>query len=147
MDMWDKAKRSDMMSRIRSRGNKTTELRFLSILRANGISGWRRHGDLPGKPDFFFSRQRIAVFLDGCFWHGCAKCYKQPTTNSSFWIEKLRSNKRRDRRNSGRLRALGFRVIRIWEHSLRSERLSAIRVAALRRMLLAAPKKMATCRK
>ena len=147
MDMWDKAKRSDLMSRIRSRGNKTTELRFLSILRANGITGWRRHAKLPGKPDFFFPAQRIAVFLDGCFWHGCAKCYTQPRTNASFWIEKVRSNKRRDRRCSTRLRALGFRVIRIWEHCLRSDRLSAVRLAALRRMLLVAPKKMATCRK
>ena len=70
-DVFSKKKRSQVMAAIRSKGNKTTELRLASILRAHGISGWRRHQPLFGKPDFVFRRERLAVFVDGCFWHGC----------------------------------------------------------------------------
>ncbi|MBM3913660.1 MAG: DNA mismatch endonuclease Vsr [Sphingomonadales bacterium] len=135
MDMWSKARRSEMMAKIKSKGNKTTELRFLRLLRMNGVTGWRRHANLPGSPDFFFPVQKVAVFLDGCFWHGCAKCYREPTTNVSFWKQKVVGNRRRDRRNSKALRAIGIRVVRIWEHSLKSTKSSRLRLGGLIRML------------
>jgi DNA mismatch endonuclease, patch repair protein len=59
------------MAAVRSRGNKDTELKLIAILRGYHIKGWRRHQPLPGKPDFLFRRYRLAVFVDGCFWHGC----------------------------------------------------------------------------
>ncbi len=72
-DVFSKSKRSKVMAAIRSKGNKDTELRLAFILRAYGIKGWRRHYPLPGKPDFVFPKQRLAVFVDGCFWHSCPK--------------------------------------------------------------------------
>jgi len=70
-DVFTKRKRSEVMARIRGRGNKDTEIALAKLLRANGISGWRRNQALIGKPDFIFRRERVAVFVDGCFWHGC----------------------------------------------------------------------------
>jgi DNA mismatch endonuclease (patch repair protein) len=135
MDIWSQAKRSEMMAKIKSKGNKTTELRFLALLKERGITGWRRHARLPGRPDFYFPNERVAIFLDGCFWHGCGKCYREPSTNIDFWRNKLVGNRRRDRRNDRALRTKGVRVIRIWEHSLKNENLSSVRLTALVRML------------
>jgi DNA mismatch endonuclease (patch repair protein) len=70
-DVFTKKKRSQVMAAIRSTGNRANELRLAAIFRAHGITGWRRHQALPGKPDFVFRRERLAVFVDGCFWHGC----------------------------------------------------------------------------
>src|SRR5258708_1523316 len=107
------------MASIRSEGNPTTERVFLSILRKAGISGWRRHLNLPGRPDFAFRAQRLAIFLDGCFWHGCPRCYRLPQDNRAYWKKKVVGNRLRDRRRSRQLRSLGWRVLRIWEHTLK----------------------------
>jgi len=118
-DVWSKKKRSEVMSQIRSSGNKKTELRLISILRHYGISGWRRKQKLPGKPDLTFRRERVIVFVDGCFWHGCGKCYRRPASNRRYWDEKVLGNKARDREVTNTLRKMGWRVLRIWEHQLR----------------------------
>src|SRR5208282_440535 len=96
-DVFSKHKRSQVMAAIRSRGNKDTELKLASILRAARITGWRRHQSLPGKPDFVFRRERLALFVDGCFWHGCPRHGRQPGTNTAYWAKKLSRNKGRDR--------------------------------------------------
>jgi DNA mismatch endonuclease, patch repair protein len=72
-DVFTKAKRSEVMSRIRGKGNKDTEVALAKLFRANGITGWRRHYAIAGKPDFAFPKCKLAVFVDGCFWHGCRK--------------------------------------------------------------------------
>ena len=118
-DIWPKEKRSAVMKLVRSKGNKQTELQLKTQLRRNGISGWRRHLPLPGKPDFAFPRQKVAVFVDGCFWHGCPRCYKAPKSNRRFWREKRLYNQAHDKSVNRRLRLRGWRVIRIWQHSLR----------------------------
>ena len=110
--------RSELMSRIRSRGNKKTELAMVRLLRLHGLSGWRRHQPLPGTPDFVFLRHRLALFVDGCFWHGCPKHCRLPKTNRAFWAEKFAANKTRDRLVTRTLRARGWRVLRVWEHEL-----------------------------
>ena len=97
---------------------KATELKLASILRAAGITGWRRHQPLPGRPDFSFRRERLAVFVDGCFWHGCRWHCRMPRGNRGYWRLKIARNKRRDRAVSKMLRVRGWRVIRIWGHSL-----------------------------
>ena len=107
-----------MMASIRSRGNASTELAFLRALRAARISGWRRHMALPGSPDFAFPKRRIAVFLDGCFWHGCDRHFRLPVANRPYWLNKVERNRCRDRRTTRALRAAGWRVLRVWEHSL-----------------------------
>lgn len=110
--------RSRLMSRIRGRKNKSTELRLVAILRANKLRGWRRHQPLAGSPDFAFTDAKVAIFVDGCFWHGCPKCYKPPASNAMFWAEKVAYNRVRDRRISRHLRSRGWSVLRVWEHSL-----------------------------
>lgn len=119
-DVFSKAKRSEVMSQIRSGGNRDTELRMISLFRTNGIHGWRRRQPLFGKPDFIFRRERIAVFVDGCFWHGCPapKHAPLPKSRALWWAQKLSRNKKRDRVVTRTLREQGWRVIRIWECEL-----------------------------
>ena len=119
-DVFTPAKRSEVMSRIRSRGNRDTELRLIAIFRAHGITGWRRHACVFGKPDFVFRRERVAVFVDGCFWHGCprAKHAPLPKNRADWWAAKLSRNQQRDREVTRTLRAAGWRVVRIWECDL-----------------------------
>jgi DNA mismatch endonuclease (patch repair protein) len=120
-DIFSKLQRSRCMSRIRSSRNKSTEIKLLRILRRNRISGWRRHSTLFGRPDFVFPVKRVALFVDGCFWHGCTVHRKTPVQNADYWKAKLIRNKQRDRSVSARLRRNGWKVIRVWEHSLRDE--------------------------
>lgn len=142
-DVFTKAKRSDVMSRIRSRGNKDTELALARVFRAEGITGWRRHlklrvgelrvgrpntrsiqhstqtlSQLIVRPDFVFPKLRLAVFVDGCFWHGCPKHATQPKGNAAFWRRKFAANQERDRRVNRGLKRAGWRVLRLWEHEL-----------------------------
>lgn len=104
-----------MLSAVRGRANRTTELRLAAALRLFGLKGWRRHLPLPGKPDFAWRKEKVAVFVDGCFWHGCPRCYRAPRHNAAFWKAKVGGNRRRDRRADRQLRAMGWRVLRIWE--------------------------------
>jgi DNA mismatch endonuclease (patch repair protein) len=118
-DVFTKQKRSQVMAAIRSRGNKDTELKLAAILRAAGIAGWRRQQAVTGHPDFIFRRERLAVFVDGCFWHGCKWHCRMPKSRTEFWNPKIATNKKRDRNVNILLRNRGWRVLRIWEHSLR----------------------------
>lgn len=118
-DVFTPEKRSQVMARIRGKGNKDTELALAKLLRFNRISGWRRHLPLPGKPDFVFRKCKVAVFVDGCFWHCCPKCSNKPANNREFWAKKLQQNVDRDRRANEALAAKGWTVLRIWEHEFR----------------------------
>lgn len=108
--------RSQLMSRIGSTDNKSTEWRLAGLLRNHKVSGWRRHVELPGRPDFAWPREKVAVFVDGCFWHGhdCNRNLR-PKTNRAAWADKIARNRSRDRRVSRELRARGWSVVRIWE--------------------------------
>jgi DNA mismatch endonuclease (patch repair protein) len=118
-DVFSKSKRSQVMSRIRSHSNKGTELALISLFRANGIIGWRRRFSIFGKPDFVFPKLRLAVFVDGCFWHCCPKHGRLPKSNDQYWHRKLANNRRRDRLVVKRLRRSGWTVIRVWERALK----------------------------
>lgn len=135
MDRFDKATRSRVMSRNRSRGTKSTEWKFRSLLIRSGIRGWKiGHGsDLPGGPDVIFLQSRLAIFLDGCFWHGCRRCRSIPVTNRAFWTAKIEGNKRRDRKAVRTLRAKGWTVMRIWEHELRIDSVGVLRKVLMNR--------------
>ena len=124
MDKVSSAVRSKIMASIRSKGNSTTEAPMVGAMRAIGLSGWRRHHRIviPSgyvKPDFVFSRQRLAVFVNGCFWHSCPTHCSLPKSNVDFWVSKLEANKARDCRNLRELKGLGWEVLTIWEHSVR----------------------------
>lgn len=111
-------KRSLAMAAIKGKNTRSTEIVFRMALVRARIKGWVSNAALPGKPDIYFVSDRLAVFLDGCFWHGCAKCGHVPKTRSRFWAAKLARNKWRDKKNARLLRKRGIKVIRIWEHSL-----------------------------
>jgi DNA mismatch endonuclease (patch repair protein) len=146
-DVFTKAKRSAVMARSRSRGNRDTELALVRLLRAHRIVGWRRHvrvavegrrssvegknaigrpGSRPStvasrltvRPDFVFRQVRLALFVDGCFWHGCPRHATKPKNNAAFWRAKLAANRRRDALVTRTLRRAGWRVVRIWECDL-----------------------------
>jgi DNA mismatch endonuclease Vsr len=111
--------RSRAMAAVRGKGNKTTEVRLRMALVRAGIRGWtNQRTDLPGKPDFFFPSRNLAIFVDGCFWHGCAKCGHIPMTNSEYWTTKIRRNRKRHRKVAKLLNQRGIRTIRFWEHQL-----------------------------
>ena len=135
-DVFTREKRSAVMSRIRGTGNRDTELRLISLLRAARLKGWRRQAAVFGKPDLVFRRERIAVFVDGCFWHrhsGCKFCYT-PKTRQEFWMPKFERNVARDRLVNATLRKSGWRVIRVWECDLGPRKAGRV-VARLRRAL------------
>jgi DNA mismatch endonuclease (patch repair protein) len=154
-DVFDTSKRSEVMSAIKGKGNKTTELAFIAAMRRAGITGWRRHlcfhlelvyGSADGgsaiskvatvRPDFTFRAKRLVVFVDGCFWHRCPMHSTLPQNNFEFWSRKLTANVRRDRATDTAMRRLGWRVMRVWEHEFAFEQALMKR---LRRRLLALP--------
>lgn len=120
-DVFTKQKRSEVMAAIKGKGNKSTEQTIKSLLRKHGLCGWRSqaHGVI-GKPDIVFRRQQLAIFADGCFWHGCRKCGSRDriATNKEFWRQKIQGNIGRDRRVSRELKSRGWRVLRLWEHDI-----------------------------
>lgn len=124
MDTLTKEQRFRVMSK--NRGRTELERVLCSELWRLGLryltaSGYRaRFGEhLPGKPDVVFTKQRLAVFVDGCFWHGCTKCKRHSKTNTGFWRAKIARNKARDRKAAKLLAAEGWRVIRVPEHRIR----------------------------
>lgn len=159
-DVFTKAKRSEVMARIRARGNKDTELALAKLRRRHPISGWRRqiqiitsprrspqknvHSPRPSpglrppapapasegkrgegvrvRPDFVFPKLRLAVFVDGCFWHGCPLHATKPRNHAPFWRRKLAANRVRDRLVTRTLRSANWRVLRLWEHELPRKR-------------------------
>jgi DNA mismatch endonuclease, patch repair protein len=124
--------RSLCMSRIRSRGNRTTELRFVRLLRRNRIRGWRRGSKMFGKPDFVFHKARVVVFIDGDFWHGNPKKCRLPKSNCLYWAKKIGANKLRDRLVNRTLHKAGWTVARFWESDLRNERAVTDKLSDLR---------------
>jgi DNA mismatch endonuclease (patch repair protein) len=134
-DVFSKEKRSEVMAKIRGRGNVDTEIAFMRLLRAQGIKGWRRHLELTlgtsgsatrkksgrrrrVRPDFVFPAHKLAVFIDGCFWHSCPRHATEAKNNESFWATKLADHRARDRYVTSALRRRGWHVLRIWEHDV-----------------------------
>ena len=130
-DCFEPEKRSRIMASIRSNENYTTELRFLRMMRRYKIAGWRRRSKLPGRPDFVFTKHKVAVFIDGDFWHGNPKKFRLPKTNCDYWEQKIAGNRQRDRDVNRALKQLGWRVLRIWESSLRDEEAVIVRLQVL----------------
>ncbi len=118
-DVYSREQRSKVMATVRSTGNKVTEMRIIVVFRAAGITGWRRRQPVFGRPDFVFPKEKVALFVDGCFWHGCPKHYTIPVQNGEFWRGKKLRNMKRDRLVTRTLTAQGWKVVRVWEHALR----------------------------
>lgn len=120
MDTVTREKRSEIMSKIRSR-DTSPELAVASALRRARATGWRRCRRIGkiARPDFVWPTERLALFIDGCFWHKCPECYRCPKTNRTFWRAKARGNLARDRRQSAALRLAGWLVLRVFECEIR----------------------------
>jgi DNA mismatch endonuclease, patch repair protein len=114
------ASSADALRRMRSQRQRDTkgELELRSLLHRRGLR-FRVHALLPGlrrRSDIVFTRARVLVFVDGCFWHGCPEHGTWPKENADWWREKIEANQRRDRDTDARLTAAGWTVIRVWEH-------------------------------
>jgi DNA mismatch endonuclease Vsr len=119
-DVFDKEKRSEIMKSVRSNKNKSTELKLIEIFKTNNIIGWRRNYPVKGHPDFAFVSAKIAIFVDGCFWHGHDCRNTQPKDNADYWSKKRNRNKKHDEDITRLFQKRGWRVIRIWECELKS---------------------------
>ena len=118
-DVFDKEKRSDIMQKVRSKGNKSTELKLIAIFQEYEIRGWRRNYSVIGHPDFVFLKKKVAVFVDGCFWHGHDCRNTRPVDNQEYWKKKRERNIRHDKEVTELFEARGWRVLRIWECELK----------------------------
>ena len=114
LDVFDKPTRSRVMSQVRNK-DTAPELRLRKALYRAGIRGYRLHcRDLPGSPDLAWIGRKVAVFVDGAFWHGHPSAYK-PGQSGRFWDDKISRNLRRDREVNRKLREEGWAVIRLWD--------------------------------
>lgn len=120
MDTHTKKQRSYNMSQIRSRNTKP-EIQFRKYVWNKGMKGYRLHTKLRGKPDLYFPKSKIAVFIDGCFWHQCPTCFKKPKSNKKYWGIKIRKNTERDLDTDIFLENNGIHVLRLWEHEIKNE--------------------------
>lgn len=118
-DVFSKEKRSQLMSSVRSKKNKTTELRLIEIFKQESITGWRRNYKVKGHPDFVFLDKKIAIFVDGCFWHGHDCRNTRPADNAEFWQKKRERNMKHDKEVTELFEKRGWTVIRIWECELK----------------------------
>lgn len=120
-DIFDSKKRSDIMSKVRSKNNKSTELKLIQIFQENNIKGWRRNYPVKGHPDFVFLDKKIAIFVDGCFWHGHDCRNTRPSDNAEYWNKKRERNMKHDKEVTALFEQRGWNVIRIWECELKKK--------------------------
>lgn len=120
-DVFDKTVRSQIMQKVRSKNNKSTELKLIQIFKENNITGWRRNYPVKGHPDFVFLNIKTAIFVDGCFWHGHDCRNTRPSDNAEYWRKKRERNIRHDIAVTSMFELRGWRVIRIWECELKEK--------------------------
>ena len=119
MDTISRSMRSRVMAQVGSERNRSTEWRLRASLVRAGVRGWELNpSDILGRPDFAFRKERLLLFVDGCYWHGCPKCYRRPSSNTEYWDAKVARNRARDKRTVVRLKRQGWQVLRVWEHQL-----------------------------
>lgn len=125
-DVFDSVKRSEIMRRVKSKQNRSTELRLIEVFKQNNITGWRRNYPVKGRPDFVFLKQKVAVFVDGCFWHGHDCRNTRPADHQEYWQKKRERNIKRDQEVTAMFEARGWRVLRIWECELKKKKEAAL---------------------
>lgn len=124
-DIFSPEKRSSVMRQIKSNDNKSTELRLVNIFKQKGITGWRRNYPVKGRPDFVFLKEKLAIFVDGCFWHGHDCRNTRPVGNQEYWLRKRERNMTHDKEATLRFESRGWRVLRIWECELKIRKAEA----------------------
>lgn len=127
-DVFSKEKRSEVMSKVRSKANKTTEIKLINFFKKYNIHGWRRNYKVKGHPDFVFLDQKTAIFVDGCFWHGHDCRNTRPVDNADFWQKKRERNITHDKEITEYFQNRGWKVIRIWECELKKKNEEKLRI-------------------
>ena len=125
-DTFSKKQRSAIMRAVKSKGNQSTEGRLIEIFKSQRITGWRRNYRLAGHPDFVFPQKRIALFADGCFWHGHNCRNVVPSDNAEYWKKKIIRNKARDKTITKELTQRGWKVVRIWECNIKKGKIQKL---------------------
>lgn len=143
-DSVDKTKRSEVMRAVKSNGNKSTELKLIKLFKENGIKGWRRGYPVKGHPDFVFLDKKVAVFVDGCLWHGHS-CRHWPKSNVEFWKNKIEGNMRHDLEINELFENRGWTVLRIWECELLKKNLPATLEKIYKSLGFANERRMGVC--
>lgn len=117
---------SKLMSAISGKNTKP-EVTLRKLLWNTGNKGYRLHPTIPGRPDIVFPKQKVAIFVHGCYWHRCPHCnLPYPKSNTSFWLEKFAKNKNRDLKKELQLKAMGWTVIVIWECEIKKDPKGAV---------------------
>ncbi|MCK9186847.1 very short patch repair endonuclease [Candidatus Gracilibacteria bacterium] len=119
-DIVSKKKRSEIMSRIKNKDSKI-EILFRKELWKNGFRYRKNSVKYFGKPDMVLSKQKTVIFIDSCFWHGCKKHCRIPSVRKKYWTEKIERNKKRDKEVSKYYKKQNWRIVRVWEHYLKSK--------------------------
>ncbi len=119
MDNLTQEQRIKCMSNIRSKWTDQ-EVKIHNHLKGNKIHH-EMHPNLPGKPDILLKQSNTVIFLHGCFWHKCPKCYKEPKSNKKYWIPKIENNVSRYRKISRSLKKEGYNILKIWEHQIKKK--------------------------
>ncbi len=120
-DVFEKDMRSAIMQHVRSKGNKSTELKLIEVFKLFSITGWKRNYPVKGHPDFVFPKKKIAVFVDGCFWHGHDCRNTRPADNKEYWERKRARNMQHDKEITELFQSRGWYVLRIWECELKKK--------------------------
>ena len=120
-DTFSRPQRSAIMQAIKSSGNKSTELKLIQYFQEKHITGWRRGYEVKGHPDFVFLKKRIAIFVDGCFWHGHDCRNTRPSDNADYWNHKRQRNITHDNEITNLFEQRGWTVLRIWECELKEK--------------------------
>lgn len=124
-DVLTRKQRSYNMSMIKGKWTKQERL-IHNYLKGIKIRH-KMHPDLLGKPDILIQKINTVVFLDGCFWHKCPKCFKTPATRTKFWLRKINKNVENDRKINSKLKKAGYKVTRIWEHEIRADDVGSLK--------------------
>ena len=120
-DVFDKSARSEVMRAVKGKNPKSTELTLIKLFKENHITGWRHSDNVKGHPDFVFLNKRIAIFVDGCFWHGHDCRNTRPADNAEYWAKKREKNILHDKQITAMFKGRGWTVIRIWECELKKK--------------------------
>lgn len=125
-DVFSQSERTNIMRQVKSKGNRSTEMKLIDVFRDANIKDWRRNYNVKGHPDFVFLNQKIAVFVDGCFWHGHDCRNTRPEANKEYWQRKREKNIQHDKEITKLFQERGWTVIRIWECELKKKNRDAL---------------------
>jgi DNA mismatch endonuclease (patch repair protein) len=114
--------RRKTMQAVKGKGTRL-ERRLFAMLAGMRVKGWKKNAsDIEGKPDVVFSHEKLAIFIDGCFWHGCPVCNRKlPETNHEYWVRKINRNVELAKIHNQKLADDGWIIIRVWEHEIRDK--------------------------